>query len=73
MVVKYISVTEASERWGLTDRTVRNYCSEGKIPGAFMTGKTWNIPDDALPPQRINARRFSDNDLLNILKVKHKR
>jgi Fic family protein len=68
MGVRYISVTEAANRWGLTDRAVRRYCSEDKIPGAFLTGKTWNIPEDALPPERKNAKRFSDNDLLNILK-----
>jgi len=66
--VKYISVKEAAEKWGVTDRSVRGYCSEGKIQGAFLTGKTWNIPEDASPPERKNAKRFSDNDLLNILK-----
>ncbi|MCL1811682.1 MAG: Fic family protein [Methanomassiliicoccaceae archaeon] len=52
----------------MTDRAVRRYCSEGLIPGAFMVGKTWNVPEDALPPERKNAKRFSDNDLLNVLK-----
>ncbi|MDR1690553.1 MAG: Fic family protein [Candidatus Methanoplasma sp.] len=66
--MKYNSVTETAEKWDISDRAVRKYCSEGRIPGAFLTGKTWNIPDDALPPERKNARRFSDNDLLNILK-----
>jgi Fic family protein len=66
--VKYNSAAEIAERWGITDRAVRKYCSEGRIPGAFLTGKTWNIPDDALPPERRNARKFSDNDLLNVLK-----
>ena len=66
--MKFISVKEAAERWGITDRAVRKYCSEGKIDGAFLTGKTWNLPEDALPPERKNAKRFSDNDLLNVLK-----
>jgi Fic family protein len=66
--VKYISVTETAKKWGITDRAVRNQCAEGKIPGAFLTGKTWNVPDDALPPERKNAKKFSDNDLLNVLK-----
>lgn len=66
--MKYLSVTETAKKWGLTDRAVRRYCSEGLIPGAFMVGKTWNVPEDALPPERKNAKRFSDNDLLNVLK-----
>jgi len=68
MYVKFISVKEAAEKWGITDRAARKYCSSGKINGVFLTGKTWNIPEDALPPERKNAKRFSDNDLLNILK-----
>ena len=68
MNVEYMSVKETAKRWKLTDRAVRKYCSEGKIDGTFMTGKTWNIPSNALPPERKNAKRFSDNDLLNILK-----
>jgi len=66
--VKYLSTAETAKKWELTDRAVRKYCSDGKIPGAFLTGKTWNIPEDALPPERVNAKRFSDNDLLNLLK-----
>jgi Fic family protein len=66
--MKYISAAVAAKRWGLTDRAVRRYCFEGMIPGAFITGKTWNIPEGALPPERKNAKRFSDNDLLNVLK-----
>ena len=36
----YISVKEVSEKWGITERVVRQYCSDGRIPGAFLTGKT---------------------------------
>ena len=64
----YISVAETAKKWGLTDRAVRKHCADGKIQGAFLTGKTWNVPEDALPPERKNARKFSDNNLLNVLK-----
>ena len=43
----YISVKDACEKWGITERVVRQYCEDGRIPGAFITGKSWNIPDDA--------------------------
>lgn len=51
----YISVIEFAAKHGISERTVRNYCSTGKIQGAFLTGKTWNIPADAaLPHKRKN-------------------
>lgn len=46
--MNYISVSDYAKRHGVTDRTVRNYCSQGKLEGAFLTGKTWNIPEDAV-------------------------
>jgi Fic family protein len=68
MAMGFLSVSETAKKWGMSDRTVRNYCMRGKLQGAFLTGKTWNIPESALPPERVNAKRFSDNPLLNILK-----
>ena len=50
--MEYISVVQFAEKYGISERTARNYCAEGKIKGAFLTGKTWNIPADAeLPPK----------------------
>ena len=48
----YISVTQFAERFGISERTARNYCACGKIEGAFLTGKTWNIPVEAVLPKR---------------------
>ena len=50
--MEYISVTQFAEKFGISERTARNYCASGKIEGAFLTGKTWNIPADAVLPQR---------------------
>ena len=50
--MKYISVGTFAEKYGISERTVRNYCASGKIEGAFLTGKTWNIPEDAVLPSR---------------------
>lgn len=55
--MKYISVNEFAEKFGISERTVRNYCMSGKIEGVFLTGKTWNIPQDATPPLRKEAKR----------------
>lgn len=50
--MKYISASQFAEKYGISERTARNYCATGKIAGAFLTGKTWNIPVDAVPPKR---------------------
>ena len=49
---EYISVTQFAEKYGISERTARNYCAAGKIDGAFLTGKTWNIPADADLPKK---------------------
>ncbi len=50
--MKYISVKEYAEKYGISERSARNYCAQGKIEGAFLQGKTWNIPEDASLPQK---------------------
>lgn len=54
--MKYISVKDWAERHGVSERTVRNYCATGKIEGAFLVGKTWNIPAEA----QISKRRIKE-------------
>ena len=55
--MKYISVTEFAAKYGISDRTARNYCSLGKIEGATLVGKTWNIPAEAELPGRKHRQR----------------
>lgn len=58
--MKYISVSEFAARHGISERTARNYCSVGKIDGAYLVGKTWNIPAEAgLPSRKSRARKVS--------------
>ena len=52
----YISVIQFAEKYGISERAARNYCAQGKIEGAFLTGKTWNIPADAVLPKRGAAK-----------------
>lgn len=63
----YISVKDASEKWEITERVVRQYCADGRIPGAFITGKTWNIPDTAEKPGRKPRERHIPDDLVGRL------
>lgn len=65
--MKYLSVSDIAKKWGLSERSVRNYCAHGRIIGAELKGKTWIIPEESIKPERIK-KDFSDNPLLNILK-----
>jgi len=55
--VQYLSVAEVAAKWKISERSVRNYCSNGRVDGSFLTGKKWNIPSDAEKPARSNTRR----------------
>ena len=46
----FMTVKEAAEKWGLSDRRIRVLCSEGKITGAYQEGRGWKIPADAEKP-----------------------
>lgn len=46
----FMTVKQASEKWGISDRRIRVLCSEGKIPGAYHEGRGWKIPVDAKKP-----------------------
>ncbi|MBQ4277371.1 MAG: Fic family protein [Bacteroidaceae bacterium] len=54
--MEYVSVNQFAEKYAVSERTVRNYCATGKIDGAFLTGKTWCIPVDAVLPQKRNTK-----------------
>lgn len=56
-----------AEKYGISERTARNYCANGKIDGAFLVGKTWNIPADAAMPQR-GAGKKKMSPLLAVLR-----
>ena len=66
--MNYISVAEAAKKWGVSERSVRNYCTEGRIPDAFLVGKTWNIPETAQKPARKKRAAKPPRTLLEILK-----
>lgn len=50
--MNYISVTQYAEKYGISERSARNYCATGKIEGTILVGKTWNIPADATLPKK---------------------
>ncbi len=65
--MRYLSVTEIAKKWNVSERSVRNYCAQRRVLGAFLTGKTWNIPENAEKPKRSNKREEKPITLLDIL------
>lgn len=70
--MKYLSVAEAAVKWGISERSVRNYCAKGRVNGAFLTGKTWNIPEVAVKPERKRSTEKKPETLAEILKDEKK-
>ena len=66
--MRYLSVTEIAKKWEVSERSVRNYCAQGRVNGASITGKIWKIPENAEKPERINKRKEVKITLLDILK-----
>ena len=65
--MKYISVAEAATRWDISERSVRNYCAQGRIPNALLKGKIWYLPENAQKPERVNKRSINSRTLLEVL------
>ena len=70
--MRYLSVTEIAKKWNISERSVRNYCAHGRVDGAFLTGKTWNIPENAEKPERTNKKKEQPKTLLDILQNEKK-
>ncbi len=63
----YISVSDAAKKWNLSERSVRNYCAEGRVSGAMLVGTTWMIPAEAEKPKRKTRSDAAPDTLLSIL------
>lgn len=66
----YMTVKQASEKWGISDRRIRVLCAEGKISGAFQEGRGWKIPADTAKPS--DGRLKSVESLLDMIDRKKK-
>lgn len=64
--MEYLTVNEIAKKWNISERSVRNYCAIGRIPGAYLEGKKWHIPNKAVKPIRENS--INRTTLLDILK-----
>ncbi len=59
--MQYITVKQASERWGISDRRVRVLCAEGRIEGVVKEGRSYLIPEGALKP--IDGRSLRGKEI----------
>lgn len=58
--MRYFSISQMSDKWGISQRRIRTLCMEGRIEGAFKMGAYWSIPEDAEKPkdERIKSGRY---------------
>ncbi len=64
----FMTVKQAAEKWGISDRRIRVLCAEGKIPGAYQEGRGWKIPIDAEKP--ADGRYRSKESVLSRIEQK---
>lgn len=59
----YMKVSDASVKWGISNRRIVTLCNEGRIDGAIKFGNTWAIPDDTEKPkdERIKSGKYVKN------------
>lgn len=67
--MQYMGVETAASKWNVSERSARYYCSQGRVPGAVLNGKTWSIPQDAKKPERKQRTSDAPVDLLTRLKA----
>ena len=65
--MKYLTSSEIALKWNLSERSVRNYCNNGRVVGAILKGKIWLIPENAVKPKRQNKHSLGNRNLLTIL------
>lgn len=58
--MEYITVKEASLKWGLSIRRIQTLCNEKKIDGASRFGRAWAIPIEAEKPadHRVKTGKY---------------
>lgn len=67
--MEYINISEAAKNWKVSERTARYYCSQGRVEGSVMEGKTWKVPEGAKKPARKQKSGKIPTDLLTRLRA----
>jgi hypothetical protein len=63
--MEYMTIQDASEKWGISSRRIQVLCSEGRLPGAVKFGRQWAIPADLDKPAdaRVKTGKYRKGDL----------
>ena len=71
--MKYLSIAQTAERWGISTRRIQILCGEGRVPGAIRIGSVWGIPEDAEKPAdaRIKNGKYIKKKIHNSKCVMH--
>ena len=58
--MEYMTIKDAAEKWGITQRRIQVLCAEGRIEGAVRFGKAWAIPTDTEKPSdaRVKSGKY---------------
>ena len=54
--MKYLSIAQTDERWGISTRRIQILCGEGRVPGAIRIGSVWGIPEDEEKPEEARIK-----------------
>lgn len=60
MLMGFLTVSEIAKKWNISERSVRNYCKQGRVKGAEQKGKLWLIPENSKKPERAERRIVLD-------------
>lgn len=60
----YITASQASKKWGISQRRVQILCAEGRVAGAFKLGEAWAIPSETAKPADKRKRSLTTNESL---------
>ena len=62
--MEYMTASQASKKWNISQRRVQILCAEGRIPGVFKLGETWAIPTDVEKPVDKRKKVVKDDEQL---------
>ncbi len=68
----FIDASAAANKWNISERSVRNYCQLGRVPGAVIDKGMWLIPDNAEKPERKQRAGKIPTDILSRLRMEKK-
>lgn len=65
--MEYITIQEASEKWGISSRRIQVLCAEGRLEGAVKFGRQWAIPENVDKPNdaRIKSGKYVKGEKTN--------